>query len=233
MRITVADRWRAIATRLPGAVAVGVVVAAAVYALAFWLAPSVRLRLVVEDGIIETTTGLVFLAAAIVGTTGLLRAPSRGIHRLIPLVGLFGFLDEMRLGARVFGFTLPTVSGVEIDNFHAVLLIADRRLAGLGLTHHRIALAAGIAALGAIAILIRTGRKVRLPLWLTADPPVALMLGGLGLLAAGFMFDQLGSRPALLFLEETCEFGASGLVAVAAACLLDRGDARPEGDPPG
>jgi hypothetical protein len=219
-RIIVAGR-RLIVTRLPGAVAVGVAVAVAVYALSFWSAPSVRGRLAVEDGIIETTTALVFLGAAIIGTLGMLRSPHRGIHWLVPVVGLLGFADEIRFGARIWGVTLPTVSGVEIDNFHAVLLVADRRMGSLGLTHPRMAVAAGIAALGVIAVLIRTKRLRRVLPWLTAHPPMALMLGALGLLAAGFGFDQLGSRPTLLFLEETCEFAASGLVAVAAACLLE------------
>ncbi len=215
-----ADSRRPIANRLPGAVAIGVAVAVAVYAISFAIAPSVRRRLAVEDGIIETTTAVVFLAAAIVGVIGMRRSLAHRAHWLIPLAGLLGFLDEMRFGARAFDITLPSVSGIEIDNLHAMLLVADHRASALGLSHGRIALLAGVAALGAIGFLLRGRKLQRIPHWLAGHCPVSLMLGALALLAAGFGFDQLGSTPALLFAEESCEFAASGLVLVAATCLL-------------
>jgi len=118
---------------MPGAVAIGVVVAVGAYVSMFLLMPSARPRLATEDGVIEAATAVLFLGAAAVGSVGVLRSGATRIHSLIPIVGLLGFLDEMRFGARIFGFSPPSVNEVEVDSFHDVLTVADRLASDLGL----------------------------------------------------------------------------------------------------
>ena len=219
------DSNRPVSSRLPGAVAIGVLVAVGAYVSMFLLAPSARPRLATEDGVIEAATAALFLGAAAVGSVGVLRTGATRIHWLIPLVGLLGFLDEMRFGARIFGFSPPSVNEVEVDSFHDVLTVADRLASDLGLTRGRVALLALAVALVVTAYLFKSDRLKRIPTWLAEHRPIALMLGALGLIMAGVVLDQLGSTSTIVFAEETVEFAASGLVAIAATDIICQDDA--------
>ena len=73
---------------MPGAVAIGVLVAVGAYVSMFLLMPSVRPRLATEDGVIEAATAVLFLGAAVIGSVGMLRTGATQIHWLIPIVGL-------------------------------------------------------------------------------------------------------------------------------------------------
>ncbi|MCJ7725009.1 MAG: hypothetical protein MUP76_01270 [Acidimicrobiia bacterium] len=210
--------------RLPGAVAIGLAVAVAVYAAAFVAVPSARHRLAIEDGIIETTTALVFMGSAVFGTIGMLTGRHRPVYWVIPVAGLLGFLDEMRFGGRIFGYSLPGIDGREIDSLHDLLAAA---MQVLGVTRTHLAVIAAVAGAAGVGLLL-TGRRLRrLPAWVATHRPLALMAGALAMLAVGFAFDQLGSTTAALFAEETSEFAASGLVAMAAADLLVPAEAGP------
>ena len=210
----------------PAAIALAVAVAVCVYALAFAIVPSARERLIVEDGIIETTTALVFVAAAVIGVAALWRSRRRARWWLIPALGLLGFLDEMSFGARIFGFPLPVIDGMEVDSFHDAFDLADRFAGDLGLSRTMIAAFLAAAALAAGAYLLRTGRMRRIPAWLAAHRPLAIAAAAVGLLLAGIALDLLASGDLAVFAEETAEFGAAGLVAMAAADLFTTSVAR-------
>lgn len=211
---------------LSAAVAVGTAVAVAVYALAYALLPRSRETLITEDGIIETTTALVFLAAALAGAVAMVRRKPPARFWLVPAFGLFGFLDEMSFGARIFGYPLPVIDGMEVDSFHDLFDLADRFAGDLGVSRTAIAavLAAGCLVLG--AFLMRSRRLSRVAQWMSAHRPIALLGGAVGLLLAGIALDLLGTTDLTTFAEETAEFAASGLVAVAAADLISVRPAR-------
>jgi len=76
----VEDSNRPVSSRLPGAVAIGVVVAVGAYVSMFLLVPSARQRLATEDGVIEAATAVLFLGAAVIGSVGMLRSGATRIH---------------------------------------------------------------------------------------------------------------------------------------------------------
>ena len=211
------DTRQSIATDLSAAVSRGVAIVVALFGLAFLLMPSARDRLIVEDGIIETATAIVFLAAAIGGMIAIRSGSVPGAYWLIPAFGLFGFLDEMSFGARVFGFPLPTVNGLKVDSFHDIFDLADRLAGTLGVSRTQIAGLAVLLTLAALAYLLRTGRLRRVPAWLHKHRAVMTALAALGLLLIAVALDLLGSSPSARFAEETAEFAAAGLLLVAAA----------------
>jgi hypothetical protein len=192
-------------------------VALAVYALAFAIMPSARDRLVTEDGIIETTTAMAFLGAAILGLYAVVTSGARRLYWLIPAFGLFGFLDEMSFGARLFGFPLPVIDGLEIDSFHDIFDLADRAAGDLGVSRTQIAAVLVVAAVAVAVYLVRSGRMRVIPSWLTRHRPILLSAMALGLLLVAIGLDLIGSSTVARFAEETAEFAAAGLVAVAAA----------------
>ena len=161
-------------TRLPGTVAIGVAVALGVYVMAFFVLASSHDRLVEEDGIIETTTALVFLGAALIGTIAMLTTGARRLYWLVPAFGLFGFLDEMSFGARIFGFPLPVIDGLEVDSFHDVFDLADRLAGDLGISRTMIALLLVSVAALAVTYLLKTGRIRRIPAWFSHHRPILL-----------------------------------------------------------
>ena len=191
-------------------------------AIAFALIPGIRERLVIEDGSIEWITALTFLAAAILGTGVLLRdANLPRIYWAIPAFGAFGFLDEMSFGARIFGYPLPVIDGIEVDSFHDIFDLTDRLAGDLGIQRTHIAAFVLLLAAAAAVFVFKRGLLPRITTWFSEQRPIMLAIGTLGFLAVGVVFDLLGTTTTARFLEETSEFTGSGLLFVAAAVMSD------------
>ena len=176
------------------------------------VAPRWRAPLLREDRGVETATALLFLASFLVAAVGLVRrSPDR--YRALLFVGgglgLIAFLDEVSFGARLFGWSMPEMSGGgEFDGAHDLVVLA-----------YRLGSEAGPVVLGALLVLVFATAVIcalrwRAPLtarWgrIVTEPVLrwfALCVGGLGLASIVDLRD--GTFPHLGLAEEMLELNA-------------------------
>jgi hypothetical protein len=201
--------------------------AAAVWVIVFVLSGSSRGSLVVEDGPIETATALVFALAIGVGIWAIRTSAAPRIHWLVPGFALVALLDELSFGARIFGWSAPTIAGVEFDSLHDVFDIADRTLGDLGIGRTMTAAILLAVVLSVGAALFASGRLQQIVAWLSAHRPLALVAAAIGMLAVAVVIDQIFSSDLARFVEELLEFGGA-IVTVLAAFVIAQPSRVPE-----
>jgi hypothetical protein len=186
--------------------------------LLYLRAPQWRRRLFVEDGIIETTTALLFLAASILGLVFWITG-SRAYRWLLAVasgLGLLGFLDEISFGARFFGWSMPEMrGGGEFDGAHDLVIVLAR--SGSHSAPITIAMI-GIAILGlGLWCARRWYAHLRsLTHNIVSDPAytaMALFVGGVAI--ATIVDLDIGLLGRLGPVEETLEMNAAVALAVA------------------
>jgi|GEM_PF-6023219 len=97
--------------------------------LFFWIDacfPQHRDLLADKNRLLEQITSLIFLASFIVGlccTLWLPRGRQRKVYLAIPIIGLFGFLEEISYGTAFFKVDVPKVTDVNIDSLHDFLSV--------------------------------------------------------------------------------------------------------------
>ncbi|RWR29844.1 hypothetical protein D2T29_13740 [Sinirhodobacter populi] len=171
-------------------------------------------RLVVEDGIFETLSALMFFGAAALAAVLAMRSgkqkPEMGRRTLWGLVAfnlLLGF-SEISFGARLFGFQMPEMAGGgELDGGHDLAILAVRHIAGWTIGQ-RILLAAGVVLiLGGITWLnARAAKNLAARLW---NNPIYLRIAcAFALLGAALLLDVI-NRYSLNAIEEVLEMSAA------------------------
>ena len=191
--------------------------------LAYIFAPEWRGNIINEDHVVEQATTLTFAAAFLIGVTSIMRSQglaSRKLHALIPVAGLIGFLDELSFGERVFGFTAPTLYGIDIDGTHDLVRVA----APIIENDPAFILVPGVAALiGAYLLFRKRSRRNTVMAYenwraLWAYPPAKLSIISLIMLLLAIVLDLPsvfqfpGSRP----IEEMLELNSAVALAFAA-----------------
>ena len=90
--------------------------------------------LIQEDRFIEDLTALLFFTAFSIGVFFLLRSVFRRVNKaliVLPCIALFGFLDEVSFGDRLFGLPEYKILGVKIDGIHDLIDVTVIFLLGL------------------------------------------------------------------------------------------------------
>ncbi|WP_337658578.1 hypothetical protein [Sphingorhabdus sp. Alg231-15] len=169
-----------------------------------------------EDGIVEMTAALLFLAALLVGLHRQLFRTWIGF--LFCSLALLACLSEISFGARHIGFSMPAMQGGgELDGVQDLVMIAYRTAAAKGFLPLVIGLVIILPVVTGL-LAYRSGHLSRIALWFMADrgrPTLAVALLVIGLAVI------LDVMEALRFAEETLElFGAA--LFVTAALRLNR-----------
>jgi len=180
--------------------------------------PGAREALTREDGPIEWTAAILFLAAGITGIVRLATCrPPEPWSWLLPAAGLVGFGEETAYGARIFGLPLPTVAGQQVDGLHDVFDVAERVLADLGVRRLHAAGVAVAAAIALLAVAHRRGLVRRAGTWVRAHRPVAIVTASVTISVVAVGFDLLGGTTTTRLVEEVLEVTAAALLLYGAA----------------
>ena len=166
---------------------------------------------------------MTFAAAFLIGVTSIMRSqglPTRKLHALIPVAGLIGFLDELSFGERVFGFTPPTLYGIDIDATHDLVRVA----APIVENDPAFILVPVVAALiGAYLLFRKRSRRnavIAYKNWraLWAYPPAKLSIISLIMLVLAIVLDlpSVFRIPGSQAIEEVLELNAAIGLAFAA-----------------
>lgn len=195
--------------------------------------PEKRAHLIDENGILENTGSMLFLAGFLVGTAALmfrLRGPLRLLHLPIPLLALLAFLDEISFGAVYFGGEAFTLWGYPLDGVHDLLAVAAKIWRDHG---GPVADPIVIGALGAAVSAAFLTRRRYMP-WIMTQirrwpafgyVRFAVIMIGIAMLLD---LDILGDEHGML-LEELLEMnGALALLFAAGAMHLQEEEACPD-----
>ncbi|GAB5482137.1 MAG: hypothetical protein Pars92KO_18940 [Parasphingorhabdus sp.] len=169
-----------------------------------------------EDGVVEMTAALLFLAALVIGVHRRLFRTWMGLA--FCALALLACLSEISFGARFLDFTMPAMAGGgELDGAQDLVMLAYRAAAGEGF----LLLAAGLAVILPVLVLIlawRSGHLAQVVAWFNADDGRSTLAIGLAVIGLAVILDVM---EAVRFAEETLElFGAA--LFVTAALRLDR-----------
>lgn len=209
------------ATALRRFVSVSLLVLTTAFAAVYVVAPGARTVLVQENGVIQTTTAVVFLIAVIGGVVAIRNGRLvPGVYWLVPIGGFLGFVGETRFGTRLFGLPALALRGKEIDSFHDLFEVAVDAAADVGVGPAHLSGFAAVAAAITLYLII-TGRLRRMITVLPVHRPLLLTLLALGALFLGLTLDLVGGGPDLAFLEETLELTAAALLTMAAVTIAE------------
>ncbi len=183
--------------------------------LAIWSADFRHGPFFKEDGVVEMTAAMLFLAALIIGLYRRLYQTAIGFA--FCSLALLACLSEISFGARHLDFAMPAMAGGgELDGVQDLVMIAYRTLVSQG------ALPLFGVVLLMLSMLIaiwayRTGHAARLLAWFKADNGRSTIAAALAVIGLAVVLDVL---EAARFAEETLElFGAA--LFVTAALRLD------------
>lgn len=181
----------------------------------------------VEDGLVETMGAMGFAAAALLALSMALRKSALlTLTERSLLVGTSGlslllFLSEISFGARIFDIQMPQMSGGgEFDGGHDIVMVLFRRISDGGRSGMRVAAAAGLLLVTAIALLYRFRQQARAIVRSVLSSAFEFRLAvALGMLASAVTLDLASSHKAGV-LEEILEFSASAVLILAVTALL-------------
>ena len=103
-------------------VIVGVIGLSLIYGLVPWL----RKPIIREHNFLETLTAICFVLSVVLSVyriPGVTPPTARRIFAVIPVLAMFGFLEEMSYGLILAGASTPHIFDVQIDSLHDLLLI--------------------------------------------------------------------------------------------------------------
>jgi hypothetical protein len=157
-------------------------------------------------------------AAVLIGVWAMRRTPAAPrAYWLIPGIGVLGIVDEIGLGAGLFGFGRlevgeVTVKGID-DLFAAGVHLATDTL---GLTTLDL-IAAGGAVLALVAFyLARRGRAARIAAWLRDHPPGILLAAVIGIIVLANVLEFVDEPSGVAFISEMLELAGFGVLVLAA-----------------
>lgn len=129
----------------------------AVMSLVWFLIPARRFHLDREGEIVETITGVLFLAAAVMTVTAMRRAGLRWRHpyALIVPMALFCFGEEVSWARHALDIDRPRVLGLKIDAVHDLFTLAFALYVQHGSWRSRLTVALGAAIVVAVAAATR------------------------------------------------------------------------------
>lgn len=178
-----------------------------------------------EDFLIENLSALFFLVGGVYGGWCLWRCIGhRWAFLLITTLGFVGFLDEISFGQRLFGFSMPTIAGVDVDGVHDLVRIPLRPLRQWLKTSPSgfiWVIAIGFAITTILLVVAFTYReKLRAGLLLVmARPDFAAWSVFASLLAVAIFLDERLIRfDVVAILEEPLEMNAALALILVAFC---------------
>ncbi|CAN0576062.1 unnamed protein product, partial [Ectocarpus sp. 12 AP-2014] len=182
--------------------------------LAIWSADFRHGPFFKEDGVVELTAALLFLAALVVGLYRRLYKTAIGFA--FCNLALLACLSEISFGARHLGFSMPAMTGGgELDGVQDLVMIAYRMLVAQGILPV-IGLALIILPISIAIWVYRFGYAVWLLAWLKADNGRSTIAAALTVIGLAVVLDVL---EAARFAEETLELIGAALFVTAALRL--------------
>ncbi|WP_162917441.1 hypothetical protein [Dongia deserti] len=200
------DRWSKYPLTTILCVATGDVALIALYAV------GLRAPVFGEDRAVEVATALLFLAAFVVGA--FLRRPGPRDYRiLLPVaagLGILGFLDEISFGARLFGWSMPEMTGGgEFDGAHDLFILTYR------LSSHvdpmlMVTIVGGASVIGLVFMILWCRELFGLARRIVADRTYSAMALFIAAIAFSALLDlDIGVLDRLGPLEEIAELNAA------------------------
>jgi hypothetical protein len=194
--------------------AIASVILALVAAFAF--VPDVREWLGSPDGLVTWATSATLVLAVITGWWAAHRSTTEGASRLLLPVSAAVMLGQnLRFGADLFGYPLPTMSGIEVGSLidlRRVVSLAAERL-GLG------AMTGGLILLivvGATAFgILRARRWADNRVLVTESPAAIWLVAALGAAIAVPVLGFFGESAGAWFATAMAGLGSAGLQVVA------------------
>lgn len=167
-----------------------------------------------EDGLYESTTALGFALGALVAACLCLKAwaaldgPEKSVYCVAGGVSLLAFLSEVSFGARMFGWSMPSMrGGGEFDGAHDVVILMVRWAKGASAFAVAVVAAIGVATFGLAGYVLRAS-IVRLARRVYEEPALFRLAVSAALLFGAVGLDAYSSRRAEL-AEEAMETVAS------------------------
>ncbi len=169
-----------------------------------------------EDGVVEMTAALLFLAALVIGVHRRLFRSWTGF--IFCVLALLACLSEISFGARFLDFAMPAMAGGgELDGAQDLVMLAYRAAADRGLLPLAGVLVVVLPALVSV-LAWRSGHLAQVVAWFNADDGRSTLAVGMAVIGLAVVLDVM---EAVRFAEETLElFGAA--LFVTAALRLDR-----------
>ena len=191
------------------------VVAVSAYVIVDDLRPWLR----ETGGVTEGVTATTLLTAAIIGWWALRRTPHRsGPMWLVPALAALAFLDEIRWGVELFGFTPPMIGSEPIAGLADVADLAAGRIEDAGVSSVVVALAVWFAVAAAGVWLLRgSGHASRRRT--LVERPWAIRLIAAGVVTSIASVLDLVAGDHMRFAEETMEMASAFLMTLAALSL--------------
>lgn len=121
------------------------------------ISPVYRYQFHQEDKLIENITAITYLITFFINLkfNNRKNKPKRRIFRLISIISIIGFLDEISFGTRLFNINFPYYRGTKIDSLHNILSLIKSNIYKFTLANKDyIADYIGIFIFAFIAILI-------------------------------------------------------------------------------
>lgn len=187
------------------------------------LAPQWRRALFGEDRLVESTTALLFLLAFAVGAFRWMTTRGRRQYLvalpLFSVVSLFGFLDEISFGTRLFGWVAPPMKGGgEFDGLHDTVMLAYRIAAEHGLVKTVFFSCIAVVMLALWAVW-RSAKLRALARRIARDRAYRWLVVAILLISTAMIIDlDIGLLRRLGPLEELCEM--NGALALLLAVLV-------------
>ena len=170
-------------------------------------------RLRAEDGIIENLSAGFYLLAFLLCVWFLMKAVvSRWPAVALAALSVFGFLEEISYGERLFDLEMPQVDGMKIDTGHDLITLALKWLAEWALEHPGLAIFAMVlAGLSGGVLAWRYRATIRAIIVFVVDHPPALFLTLFGgFIACSMLIDlHLVFFNILFLMEELFEMYAA------------------------
>ncbi len=190
-----------------------------IFALLFFLFPSLNVTLTGEDMVIETLTAILFFGSALLGLFFFFKLKEKKGRYTSLFIFLFGgllFLEEISFGERIFNLPMPEVGGGKVDGVHDVFRMAAFKIKVVPTS---LLVIGGLVAVAAVIALVIKYKEKLLALRTniaTYLPFLFLIVCG-AFLASGIFFDLGLVRFYSFHLWEEISEMSAGLTLVFSA----------------
>ena len=192
-----------------------------------WFPTRYRHPFLMEDHLIENLSAAFFLGSCFLGLLFFMKTKFHSRKfLLLSAVGLLGFLDELSFGERIFGLSMPRISGTKIDAAHDSFYLGFQFFKNFVSSHPAYTLL--LIGIGAAMLMVRGTFLHRSRLMDVISnfyryPQYILILICVTLVSFALLIDlDLVSNGLLFMLEELFEMNAAIALFLCCLCFYDQ-----------